>query len=109
MIVERKKPQTTLVLVGEDYNGETLLAIDLDTFVSALTTYTTLRDAGTLRDVKADANAFELISQRCKFEELEDEDGFDAPAYFGEDDSWIPEARFDSQGLARLRSAQPSG
>jgi len=95
MIVENKRPQTTVILVGEDYNGETLLAIDLDTVVSALTTYTTLRDAGTLRDVQADANAFELVGQRWKFEELEDEDGFDAQAYFGEDYSWIPEARFD--------------
>ncbi len=34
MIVERKKPQPTVLLVGKDYNGETLLVIDLDTVVS---------------------------------------------------------------------------
>jgi len=95
--VERKRPQTTVILVGEDYNGETLLAIDLGTVVSAVTTYTTLRDANTLQDVNADANAFELVSQRWKFAELEDEDGFDAQEYFGENYSWIPEARFDSR------------
>ncbi len=95
--MERKKPQTTVILVGEDYNGETLLAIDLGTVVSAVTTYTTLRDADTLQDVHADANAFELVSQRWNFEALEDEDGFDAQEYFGEDYSWLPEARFDSR------------
>lgn len=95
--MERKKPQPTVLLVGEDYNGETWLAIDLDTVVSALTTYTTLRDACILRDVRADANAFEFVSQRWQFEELEDDDGFDAQEYFGEAYSWLPEARFDSR------------
>jgi len=113
MVMTRKKaPKEVVTLVSADFNGETLLAIRLDRVVSELTTYTTLLDASTVEDVKADAHAFELVSGRWQFEELGDEDededeeladsdvdnrSFDAETYFGDDYSWHPEARFDSR------------
>lgn len=109
-MTRKKAPKEVVTLVSADFNGETLLAIRLDRVVSELTTYTTLLDASTVEDVKADAHAFELVSGRWQFEELGDEDedeeladsdvdnrSFDAETYFGDDYSWHPEARFDSR------------
>ncbi len=104
-MAREKAPKDVVTLVSVDNNGETLLAISLDWVVSELTTYTTILYASTVEDVKADADAFELVSERWQFDELGDEDedsdvdnrSFDADAYFGDDYSWRPEARFDSR------------
>ena len=118
-MARKRAPQDVVTLVSVDNNGETLLAISLDWVVSELTTYTTILHASTVEDLKADADAFEFVSERWQFDELGDEDSdededsdvdsdvdgdsevdnrsFDAEEFFGEDYSWRPEARFDSR------------
>jgi len=92
-----KEAPRTVTLVGVAYDGEALLAIGLGLALSTLTTYSTLREATKVSDVRSNADAWATVKARRGSKKLKTDAWFDAEQFFGEDYSWRPEARFDSR------------
>ena len=63
-MARKEAAKDVVTLVGVDNDGDTLLAISLDWVISELTTYTTIRNASTVEDLKTDAAAYKLVSEQ---------------------------------------------